>query len=174
MIKIPQTFFIQVDDVTMWEGPLENVASRLAVWSLLLNPSTTLDAFRLGCAQIRPISGRSSARMLGKKVELSALLPRINLPNVALFTSPIVSDDFNGYFLDNRMQKLSKSQKKDAQVRKWVLIKYINHYLIQIFFSTYFCNGFFFLEFFEFSEKIIKFAEIFVLVYLLSKNIAPV
>ena len=51
----------------------------------------TLDAFRLGCVQIRPISVRISERMSRKKVGHSMLLPLINRPNSALLPS-LMSD----------------------------------------------------------------------------------
>ena len=47
---------------------------------------TTLDAFRLECAQIFSVS----ARVLRKKMGHSALLPRINRRNAALFPSLIL------------------------------------------------------------------------------------
>ena len=50
----------------------------------------TLNAFRLGCAQIRPISGRISARVPCKKVELFVLLSGINWPDAALLSSLIL------------------------------------------------------------------------------------
>ena len=57
---------------------------------LSIGISMTLDALKLGCDQIRPISGRSSARVLRKKVGHATLFPRINQSNVALLPSLIL------------------------------------------------------------------------------------
>ena len=70
-----------------WRQPRTNLEENVR---LPHGISAILDAFRLGCAQICPISSRISARVPGKKMGYPALLPRIDWPNAALLLSIIL------------------------------------------------------------------------------------